>query len=66
MVILGIWNSYILLWDRLIEIAMSHYFNNPVPDSAVIYADGVPFQYNEQEGMYTEFLGNPSGNISSN
>ena len=39
------------------------YFDDPVPDGAVIYAGDVPFQYNEQEGMCTEFLGNPTGNI---
>ena len=32
-------------------------------DGAVIYTGNVPFHYNEQEGMYTEFLGNPTGNV---
>ena len=40
-----------------------NYFTNTVPDGAVIYAGAVLFQYNEQEGMYTEFLGNPTGNV---
>ena len=35
----------------------------PVPDGGVIYASDVSFQYNEQEGMYTELLGNPTGNV---
>ena len=35
----------------------------PVLDSAVIYAGDIPFQYNKQEGMYTEFLHNPTGYI---
>ena len=39
------------------------YVDDPVLDGAVIYAGDVPFQYNEQEGMYTKFLGNPTSNI---
>ena len=39
------------------------YFDDQVPDGKVIYAGDVPFWYNEQEGMYTEFWGNPTGYI---
>ena len=39
------------------------YFTDPVLDGAVIYAGDIPYQYNEQEGTYTEFLGNATGNI---
>ena len=41
------------LWNLLID-----YFDNPVPDGAVIYAGVVLFQYNEQEGMHMELSGN--------
>ena len=37
------------------------YFNDPVPDGAVIYVSNVPFQYNERQCKYTEFIGNPTG-----
>ena len=50
--------SFHHLWNYFID-----YSDNPVPDGAVIYAGNVPFQYNEQEEMYREFLGNPTGNI---
>ena len=36
----------------------SDYFKDPVLDGAVICAGDVPFQYNEWEGTYTEFVGN--------
>ena len=39
------------------------YFNDPVPDGAVIYAADTLFQYNEQVGTYTEFFGNPTEDI---
>ena len=39
------------------------YFNDPVTDGAVIYVGDIPFWYNEQEGMYTEILGNLTGNV---
>ena len=39
-----------------------HYFDDPVPYGAVIYAEDIPFQYNEQD-IHTDFLGNPNGNI---
>ena len=39
------------------------YFNYTVPDGAVINAGDILFHPNEQEGTYTEFLGNPTGNI---
>ena len=39
------------------------FFYDPVLDGAVIYTRDVPFQYDEQQGMYTEFSGNPAGNI---
>ena len=43
------------------------YFDDPVPDDAVIYMTDVPFQYNEGEGRYTEFKGNPIGtNVVAN
>ena len=42
---------------------LTDYFNDLVPDGAVIYAGDISFWHNEQEGMYTEFLGNPTGNI---
>ena len=38
------------------------YFDDPILDDPVIYAGDVPFQYKEQESMYTVFLGNPTGN----
>ena len=41
------------LWNHLID-----YVSNPVQDGVVIYTGNVPFQYNEQEGIYTEFSGN--------
>ena len=37
------------------------YFDDLVPDDAVIYMSDVPFQYKEREGRYTEFVGNPTG-----
>ena len=37
------------------------YFNDSIPDDAVIYADDVPFQYKKVEGRYTEFICNPTG-----
>ena len=40
------------------------YFDYPVHDGAVIYAADTPFRYSEKEGMYTEVLGNPTGNVS--
>ena len=46
------------LWNHFID-----YFDNPVPGGAFIYTGDVPFQYNQQEGKYTEFLGNPTGNM---
>lgn len=36
------------------------FFDNPVLDGAVIFGGDVQFQYKEQEGMYTKFLGNPT------
>ena len=39
------------------------YCDDCVPDGAVTYAGDILFWYNEQEGTYTEFLGNPTGNI---
>ena len=39
------------------------YFNNPIPDDAVIYENYIPFQYSEREGRYIEFIGNPTGAI---
>ena len=39
------------------------YIDDLVLDGAVICAGDVPFQYNEQEGTYTEFLVNPTGNV---
>ena len=47
------------LWKCFLD-----YFNDQVPDDAVIYTGDVPFQYNKQEGMCSEFLGGPKGNIS--
>ena len=32
-------------------------FSDPVLNGAFIYAGDVPFKYNEQEGMYTEIIG---------
>ena len=40
------------------------YFNNLIPDDAVIYRSDIPFQYNKREGMYTEFICNPTGTVS--
>ena len=39
----------------------SDYFNDPNLDDAVIYASEIPFQYNNIEGRYTEFIHNPIG-----
>ena len=39
------------------------FFDNPIPDDAIIYMSDILFQYNEEEGMYTEFIGNPTGTI---
>ena len=39
------------------------YFDDPALDGVMIHAGNYQFQYNEQEGMYTEVLGNPTGNI---
>ena len=50
--------SFHHLWNHFID-----YFDNPVLDGAVIYTGIVPFQYNDQVGMYIEFSGNPAGNI---
>ena len=52
------WCYFYQLWDCFLNI-----FDDPVPDGTVIYTDNVLFQYNDQEGTYTEFLGNPTGNI---
>ena len=38
------------------------YLDYPVPDETLIYAGDVPLQYNEQEGMYAEFIGIPACN----
>ena len=42
--------------DHLVD-----YFNDSVPNGAVVYADDFPFQYDKQEGVYTKFLDNPMG-----
>ena len=42
-------------WNSFLD-----YFSDPVPDGAVIYEGNVPFQYNKQEDMYTEFVGYPT------
>ena len=34
------------------------YFNDPIPDDAVIYTGDIPFKYNKVEGRYTQFIGN--------
>ena len=39
------------------------YSDDPVPNSAVIYASDILCQYNEQESTYKEFIGNPTGYI---
>ena len=39
------------------------YFNDPILDDAVNYADDTPFQYNKVEGKYTEFIINPAGTL---
>ena len=46
------------LWSHFID-----YFNDPVWDGAFIYTGNVPFQYSEQEGTYTDFSGNTTGNV---
>ena len=38
-------------------------FDDHVLDGAVIYAGNIHFQYGKQEGIYTEVLDNPTGNI---
>ena len=52
------WWYFYHLWNHFID-----YFNYPVADGADIYAGDVPFQYNEQEGMYIEFSGNQTRNV---
>ena len=37
------------------------YFNEPIPDDAVMYTGYIPFQYDKIEGRYTEFMGNLIG-----
>ena len=39
------------------------YFKDPVLEGAVIYMGDIVFQYNEQEGKCTQFLGNLTGNV---
>ena len=39
------------------------YFNDPIPDDAVIYTSDIPFHYNKIEGRCTEFIGNPIGTV---
>ena len=39
------------------------YFDVTVLGGAGIYAGDIPFWYNKQEDTYTEFLGNPTGNV---
>ena len=39
------------------------YFNDSIPDDAVIYASDIPFQYNKIEGRHTKFIGNPIGRV---
>ena len=39
------------------------YFNDPILYDAVIYVSDIPFQYNEREGRYAEFIGYPTGTI---
>ena len=39
------------------------YFDDPIPDDAVIYVSDILFQYNEIEGRYTEFIGKSRGTI---
>ena len=39
------------------------YFNDPVPDGALIYAVDIPFQYSEKEGTYTQVFDNQPGNV---
>ena len=39
------------------------YFDDLFPDGAVVYAGNISFWYDEQEGTYTEFFGNQTGNI---
>ena len=41
------------------------YFEDPVPDDAVIYMGNVPFQYNKQNEKYRVFIGNLTGIIFS-
>ena len=35
------------------------YSDDLVPDDSVIYVSNGPFKYNEREGSYNEFIGNP-------
>ena len=37
------------------------YFDEIVPNDAIICVSDVPFQYNKREGQYTELIGNPTG-----
>ena len=39
------------------------YFNESLPDGAVIYVGDIPFWYSEKEGMFAEVLDNMTGNI---
>ena len=45
------------------EKCLLDYFNNPLPDGAVLYASDIPFWYSKKEGKYTEVLDNPTWNI---
>ena len=39
----------------------SDYFNDAIPDDAIIYTGNIPFQYNTVDGRDTEYIGNPGG-----
>ena len=49
------WCYFDCLWYSFID-----YVNDPALDVTFIYVGNILFQYNKEEGTYTEFLGNPT------
>ena len=39
------------------------YFNDPIPNDAVIYVGDIPFQYNKVQGRHAELIGNLPGTV---
>ena len=55
--------SHIKCYNDQTHCCFLEYFNDPIPDDAVIYAADIPFQYNKIKGMNTKFIGNPIGSV---